>query len=118
VVRHAPHDERAHRQHARHHPGDAGATNPRLANDTQAFQSFRARVRSLQPAARDASGDAAARRPASRGPAPWRAGSPDGDGPAVLPLLGACVSEQREQELGDQIAAQINAHVSWCGTPR
>ena len=30
---------------------------------------------------------------------------------AVLPLLGACVSEQREQELGDQIAAQINAHV-------
>jgi predicted Zn-dependent protease len=30
---------------------------------------------------------------------------------ALLPALGACVSEKREQELGDQIAAQVNAHV-------
>ncbi len=30
---------------------------------------------------------------------------------AVLPLLAACVSEQREQQLGDQIAAQINTQI-------
>lgn len=30
---------------------------------------------------------------------------------AALPLLGGCVSEQREQELGDQIAATVNARV-------
>jgi predicted Zn-dependent protease len=30
---------------------------------------------------------------------------------ALLPLLGACVSEKQEQVLGDQIAAQINTHV-------
>jgi predicted Zn-dependent protease len=30
---------------------------------------------------------------------------------ALLPLLAACVSEQREQHLGDQIAAQINTQI-------
>ena len=30
---------------------------------------------------------------------------------ALLPLLGACVSEKQEQALGDQIAAQVNTQV-------